>query len=130
MGIIIALVYIPAYFIVSGLSVFMAKKVSLDPVEVEKLNNFHAIVALSFLGTISGVILFLLQVPVRGNTDWDAFFLKLAVTLIGPLCIGVVAFIASLMSAEKPKLWLRSISVGAFISVPVFPWVALFIVGD
>ncbi len=130
MGLVIGLVYIPAYFIVFGLAVFFAKKVTLDPFSVEKLNNLHAIVALSFLATIAGLISYMTQIPVQGNTDWDAFFLKLAITLIGPLFIGIVAFTISVVSGGKLKPWLRSISVGAFISVPIFPWAALFLVGD
>lgn len=121
MGIGIAAGYIPLYLIISSISLFVGIRVSRS----FSIRTQHLIAGL-LIGTFA-TLAFIWVVFIRGNTSWNDFFIQAGASLLGPIIIGSILFIASSVSASnKTEDLFKGLAVGSLYAVIGMPWVAIF----
>ena len=131
MGIAVAVIYIPIFIICTIVAIWAGKKISdfNSPFEKSTYSGLLQIFALLF-GMVSSMIICIIAmwlIPIQNNPSWDGFIENLAITLFGPLAIGIFVYFISLMFRAKMKAILRLYSTGALFSVPFFPVAAFMI---
>ena len=131
MGIAVSVIYIPIFIICTIVAIWTGRKISDfdSPFEKTTYSGLLQIFALLF-GMGSSMIICIIAmwfIPIKNNPSWDGFIENLAITLLGPLAIGIFVFFISLIFGEKLKAILRLYSTGALFSVPFFPAVAFMV---
>ncbi len=93
-----------------------------------RLFSLNSIQTLGFLSAIVVTVIYILLVPVQGNTDWDAFFNQLAATLLGAPILSVLAIILNIVAYNKSQKYLVNFSSEALYSTPVMPFAGFLLV--
>ena len=131
MGIAIAIVYIPTLFILTGLSLWLSSRIRVKHLADRASCGFgNLYFGLLVLATVGIVTASLFLINHKNNTDFEALFTQIAITLLGPFFLaGISSWLASYFSyAKKPKclpLWFRFYAAAALHAVWLFPVIAL-----
>ncbi|MCG7945944.1 MAG: hypothetical protein N0C84_06315 [Candidatus Thiodiazotropha taylori] len=121
MGIAIAVVYLPLYIVFSIIAVISARGINKSIKEPEFTDKFiFKRKAVGFMIAIIVTWILIWLVPVKGNTDFEALFIQLGLTLAGPAVLVLVVSI--LFSKSNTR---KYFSVGALLSTVVIPWITL-----
>lgn len=119
MGIAIAIFYLPLYIVFSIIAVVSAERINKN-IKESKFTNiliFKYKVKGFVIATLTTWLLIWL-VPVKGNTDFEALYIQLGLTLVVPAALASFVF-----SKSETRKYL---AVGALLSTTAMPWVTLF----
>lgn len=125
MGIVVALIYLPIYLIFSLGAVYAAKKVRKITVGGENTKPKYGYDVIGFIAStvLTWVLIWLL--PVKGNTDYEALFTQISLTLLTPAVLGVVlSGLIKITSVEKKKTFAGFVS-GVYYSTIAIPWLTI-----
>ncbi|MEZ4599014.1 MAG: hypothetical protein R2940_04410 [Syntrophotaleaceae bacterium] len=128
MGIAVAIIYLPIFLVCTIVSIVMGIKIfdfKSPFAKTSILALFQLFLVL--LGMIIPVIICIFAmriIQVSSNQGGYKLIENLAISLFGPLSIGVSFFLFSFMFNDKVKAILRYFSTGAMFSVPLLPLVA------
>lgn len=130
MGIGIAIIYLPLYGVLSVVSLIIGIKIQ----SVESKNEYAAkpriYVLLGIIFSLFTSLMLIWMVPVHGNTDWNASFTQLGLTLLAPIAFGIIFYLFSFIFSNKINYQIRCFSSGNFYSIIALPWVSLFVAAN
>ncbi|MCW8825136.1 MAG: hypothetical protein OQK78_01800, partial [Gammaproteobacteria bacterium] len=123
MGVVLALILIPTFLAVAGLSVFIANRCGgreqtiPESRKIEHLNN------LGFIFAILLTILLTWLVPEDSNHGWNQLIARIAVVIFTPLVVGVtLLFVRFLLKFTDPPAFASGILLAAIATPFVVPF--------
>lgn len=120
MGIAIAIIVVPVFFVVVGLSISLAIRSNRWTTAQPTVGRSIALKAIGFLGAVVLTLLATWAVPADNNFGWHELFAQIAVVVLGPLVIGATLLILGLIARNARPMFM-SIATGAFVASIVTP---------
>ena len=129
MGLLLLIMYLPAYGVVTALSLLLSKVIvrRLTDLEVEIAVNVRQ--RMKYLGLITATVLTwvaMFQVPVHGNMDWNSFLLKGVTSLLGPFVFALVVMIV-LRGPRRAFFAIGALFAGVFMPVSLAVGAAILV---
>ncbi len=125
MGLAVAIIYLPLYLFFSSGAIYAALKIRKRTVSEEKTKSRYRHI---FVGFIAGTLLtwwLVWLVPVKGNTDYEAFVNQLALTLLTPVVFGVILFGFIKLARLRQNWHCVDIVSGVLFSTIAIPWLTI-----
>lgn len=125
MGLVLALIVIPLYFIISAVGLISGCRLLENKGGGTGLRRPYVLIVLGVVVSAAVTFVYITLVPVHGNTDWTALFHKLGAILFGPLILSVALIIINIITLDKYETPLRYFVSGVLFSAPLLPLIAL-----